>query len=518
MQGLRSWLNRPVVAIIAAGIIAAGVRFAHLSYPTGLVFDEVYYAKAGCIYVGWSDKTCMVTSVDEKYWRSDAVGGKWDVGSWVHPPLGKWQIALGEKAFGMTPFGWRVSSAVVGTGAVVALAGIAQLLWGSALWTFIAGLLLATESLNVVESRAALLDIHLEFWVIMGFLFLLLDRRWIERRTPGETREDAAEDQPGPPGAGRYVGEHVPRSVRIPSPIWRPWRFAAGIGFALAASVKWSGLTALLAAGILTLMWETTRRHRGTTGWGRAFGRAFARESFGITLAFLVVPVIVYLAVYIPWFNHFGWSLKDWWANQQAMWHYLANLKATALDAATKTYTPTHPYYSPAWTWLIMRRPVSYWTKDGLNGAIANIVAIGNPAIFWGSILALPFTAWCWRRTRDWRAGFILLAVLVQWLPWFKVTRPQFFFYVLPMTPFMVLACVYTVRFLHLASTVETAPGVGEPGVVEPIEAARHPFRPIAWIFVVLAVGLFVWFWPVLTGSTLSREAWRMRIWADVWI
>ncbi len=63
---------------------------------------------------------------------------------------------------------------------------LAQLLFGSALWTFVAGLLMAVESLNVVLSRSALLDIHLEFWVLAGFLLLLLDRRWIDRRTPPE--------------------------------------------------------------------------------------------------------------------------------------------------------------------------------------------------------------------------------------------------------------------------------------------------------------------------------------------
>ena len=33
----------------------------------------------------------------------------------VHPEVGKWLIALGEKAFGMDPFGWRIASAVVGS-------------------------------------------------------------------------------------------------------------------------------------------------------------------------------------------------------------------------------------------------------------------------------------------------------------------------------------------------------------------------------------------------------------------
>ena len=27
----------------------------------------------------------------------------------VHPEVGKWLIALGEKAFGMDPFGWRIA-------------------------------------------------------------------------------------------------------------------------------------------------------------------------------------------------------------------------------------------------------------------------------------------------------------------------------------------------------------------------------------------------------------------------
>ena len=130
-------LNRPVVAILAVTAIAGVLRFTHLSRPPELFFDENYYAKAGCILIGDSDKVCKVDSNDEHYWRDN----KWDVGSWVHPPLGKWTIGMGEKVFGMTPFGWRFSSAVAGTLIVTMVAIIAQLLFGSALWTFVAGLL-----------------------------------------------------------------------------------------------------------------------------------------------------------------------------------------------------------------------------------------------------------------------------------------------------------------------------------------------------------------------------------------
>jgi dolichyl-phosphate-mannose--protein O-mannosyl transferase len=528
-------LNRPIVAIVAVTCIAAGIRFIHLGFPTDLVFDEVYYAKSACILNGWSDKTCLVDSSDEKYWRSD----KWDVGSWVHPPLGKWQIALGEKAFGMTPLGWRSSSAVVGTLTVTALALIAQLLWGSAFWTFITGLLLATEHLNVVESRAALLDIHLEFWVVVGFLLLLLDRRWIDRRTP--PKEPAGIDDPddpddpdaaegaegaGPPGFALPPpgGKHVAAGSRIPSPVWRPWRFAAGIAFAAAFSVKWSGITALGAAILLSLLWETTRRRRGGVSRTSAFGRAIAREGLGLVLAFLVLPIAVYLVAYLPWFNHFGhlsWSphvwadnLKLWWKNQTDMWHYHDTLKATALDSKTHTYTPTHPYYSRPWTWIIMERPVSYWVHNGAGGALSQIIAIGNPVIFYWNLVAMPYAAWAWRKRGDWRAGFVLVPLLGQWLPWFLVGRPQFFFYVLPMVPFMVLGGVYLAKDLSAVRIIQRD---RETGAVV-AESSKHPYRPLAWIYVVGAVALFVWFWPVLTGHPLSNLAWRARIWFPKWI
>ena len=70
---------------------------------------------------------------------------------------------------------------------------LAQLLFGSAVWTFVAGLFMAVEDLNVVMSRVGLLDIHLEFWILVGFVLFVLDRRWIERR-------QAADDETrGPP-------------------------------------------------------------------------------------------------------------------------------------------------------------------------------------------------------------------------------------------------------------------------------------------------------------------------------
>ena len=184
------------------------------------------------------------------------------------------------------------------------------------------------------------------------------------------------------------------------------------------------------------------------------------------------------MVTYLPWFHHFGWSFKAWWENQTAMLRYHNELKTTALNAATGTYTPTHPYYSRAWTWPFMLRPVNFYFRD-LGSNVAQILSVGNPAIFWASVWAAPYVAIMWRRRRDWRAGFVTTALLCQYLPWFLVARPQFFFYVLPLTPFMVLAVVYVLRDLSSATIVLRDHSSGER-----VESTRHPYLPFVWGYV----------------------------------
>jgi dolichyl-phosphate-mannose-protein mannosyltransferase len=508
-------LNRPVVAIAAVTLLGGWLRFAHLSTPPGYVFDEVYYPKAACILLGWSNQTCTVDSSDEKYWRNE----KWDVGSWVHPPLGKWEIAMGIKVFGMREFGWRVSSAVAGTLVVLLTAVMAQLLFGSVVWTAIAGLLMAVEDLNVVMSRTGLLDIHLEFWIVLGFVLILLDRRWLDRR-------QAAIDEGPPPDPAPDVDEPLPAASPPPrpihSPIWRPWRFAAGAAIGAACAVKWSGAFALFAMLILAFMWEISRRHRDDVTWGQAVGRAIARESFGIVVALIVVPIAVYMITWIPWFNHFGWSWHTWVDNFQATWRFHHNgIDWTKLDPKTGLQTPTHPYYARPWKWIPLLRPISFYAND-VEGGTEQILAIGNPFIFWVSLLAIPFVAVAWRRLHDWRAGFITAAFAGQYAPWFLQSRPTFFFYVLPLVPFMVLAVTWLCREASDATIVVREPDTGEvalhPETGERAISRAHVYRPFVAAYVIAVVAVFWLFWPILTAGRISDLHLRTIVWFRAWI
>ena len=76
------------------------------------------------------------------------------------------------------------------------------------------------------------------------------------------------------------------------------------------------------------------------------------------------------------------------------------------------------------------------------------------------------------------------MAVAFQYLPWLLVARPQFFFYVAPFTPFLVLGLVYLIRDLSDARLVvrepdgaASGPRTGGPAVSVGIPTGPSPGR-----------------------------------------
>ena len=277
-----------VVAAVTA--LAGALRLTELDRPHRKVFDEVYYASDGCWYAGIDYRECGLMSDAER--------------SWVHPPLGKQLIALGVDGFGNDPFGWRVAAAVAGTITVGMVGVLAFLLYRRELWAAVAALLLATEHLHFVQSRIAMLDVFLAMFVVLGFLLVVVDRRTRDRARP-VVAGGADTDPAATPGVGLWEEDeerHAPHEPEAPAPgerwFWRPWLFLAGAAFGAAIAVKWSGVLALAGAAVLAVAWERTRR----TGQGapRPTIEALGRELPGLAVAFAAVPLMVYLATWIP--------------------------------------------------------------------------------------------------------------------------------------------------------------------------------------------------------------------------
>ena len=156
----------------------------------------------------------------------------------VHPEVGKWLIALGEKAFGMDPFGWRIAAAVVGSLMVLVMCRLARRMTGStAARRWSPGLLLCFDGLQFVLSRLALLDIFLAFFMLCAVHCLVADRDWYRARLAR-----LVPDQ---------VGRHRRRAGPVRGLLFRPWLLAAGVCWGLAIGTKWTALYPLAAFGLL---------------------------------------------------------------------------------------------------------------------------------------------------------------------------------------------------------------------------------------------------------------------------
>ena len=178
--------------------------------------------------------------------------------------------------------------------------------------------------------------------------------------------------------------------------------------------------------------------------------------------------------------------------------------------------TTHHPYQSQPWTWLVMSRPVAFFWQcpaGGTHGACASskaqeVLAIGTPVIWWASIATLLVCVAWWLTRRDWRAGALLLAVAVGWLPWFWFAlhdhRTEFFFYALEFEPFLILSitlCLGLILGPARASAMRRTVGAGVVG---------------AYLLGVLLN--FAYLYPILAGKIIPYTTWLSHMWYHGWI
>jgi dolichyl-phosphate-mannose-protein mannosyltransferase len=427
------------------------MRLAALGRPVGFVFDEIFYARNACRYVIGDPAVCGIEQLASR----------------AHPPLGNWLIGTGIKLFGFEPFGWRVAAAVAGT---ITVALVYLLAWrllrrgsegrGATIGAFAAAGLLAIDFLHLVQSRIAMLDVFITLFVVAAVLAIVLDR-------------DGSRDR-------RWL-------------LGRPWRLAAGASLGAATAVKWSGAYVALAVIGLVIAWELAVRHRDrpADSWGRVVRRAIAQEALPTLVLLGLVPVAVYVLSYagrmpgeligLPWVDGTFW--RGVFEHQRQMLEFHTTLAGD------------HPYESPPWSWIALKRPVAYYfSAEG--GSYREILALGNPLVWWPAAAALVALAVRWIRAGAAlsRAEPVILAgAIATYAPWLVLSgaRSQvFLWYLLPTAPFLCLALGAVVVWLWEAR-------IGQGVVVA---------------FALVALASFAFYLPVLTALPLSPADWQARI------
>jgi dolichyl-phosphate-mannose--protein O-mannosyl transferase len=154
-----NYRNQIALALIL--LFAAITRFANLGRPNELVFDEVYYVDGARDFLAYG--------VESQSGEAEFV---------VHPPLGKWLIAIGIQIFGDNPFGWRFSAALFGLASVALIYFISQSLFKSNFLSLAATALISLDGLHLVMSRTALLDIFLSFFILLTFYLVIKEKYW----------------------------------------------------------------------------------------------------------------------------------------------------------------------------------------------------------------------------------------------------------------------------------------------------------------------------------------------------
>ena len=522
MPGGAFWAWAGPLLVTAFG---AFLRFNRLQVPRSVIFDETYYVpdalgilRFGVEHNYVSARNSMLAHGNTHIFSS---GGEFV----VHPPVGKLFIAFGEWTFGVNSFGWRFSAALIGSLAILLLARIARRMTRSTLLGCIAGLLMALDGLEFVMSRTALLDIFLMFWVLAAFGCLVVDRDVSRARLAaavsaapaGGELDGLAPRQPDTAQPGGAEPGGVPGAAvwwrRIP---W--WRVGAGVCIGLALASKWDAIWYLLGLTGLVIAWDmgarraaglpndflgTLRRHRWMPAW------------FGL------LPLAVYLVTWSGWFfTSTGYDRQ--WAGQNG--HHIPVISALLSFLQYQKQilqfhlglTTHHPYQSQPWTWLVMSRPVAFFWQcpaGGTHGACASakaqeVLALGTPLIWWASIATLLVCVAWWLTRRDWRAGALLLAVAVGWLPWFWFAlhdhRTEFFFYALEFEPFLILSitlCLGLILGPARASAMRRTVGSAVVG---------------AYLLGVLLN--FAYLYPILAGKVIPYSSWLSHMWYHGWI
>ncbi len=518
----------PLVITVLAGVL----QFWHLTTPHDITFDETYYAKDAYSLLVKHYAASFVNNPDtdkseaDQIINSGSTTGIFDPNGTpslvVHPEVGKWMIAVGEWLFGLTPFGWRFSSAVTGTLMVLVMCRLVRRLTGSTLLGCIAGVLLALDGLHFVMSRLALLDIFLAFWLLCAAHCLVADRDWARLKLARmyTTSPDFSVADFGP----------------VRGFLLRPWRIAAGVCFGLACGTKWSALFVLIGFGLLMWAWDSGMRRAIGVRWAPL--KALVADAIPALFSVVLVGLVVYIVSWMGFLTHaqlfedaFGHAVdsNDWtWSSVddhphndlQGVLHdldILWNYHKEVYDFHTGDYikAATHPFQSDPAGWLLINRPLGIAATSGDNTVIPDcpqgqdcvkqVLAIGTPALWWGGVLALFVGLAYWVTRRDWRFGLPIVGVVMTWLPWLNYDqRPIFYYYGVAIIPFTVIAVTLVLgKILGPAQASRRRRLVGSAAV---------------GVFVAAVALNFVYFYPILTDQLLTNTQWNHRMWLTHWI
>lgn len=383
------------------------------SFKNSTYFDEIYHARTAYEFLNGSD-----------------------VYEWTHPPLGKIFISAGIRLFGMTPFGWRFAGTVFGILMLPAIYLLMKRMLKNTCFSVCGTLAFAFDFMHFTQSRIATIDVFVTFFILLMYLFM-------------------------------YKYYTTDFSVTPLKKTFLPLG-ACGISFGLACACKWTGIYAGAGTAVIFFMkiFELRSENNPT------FAKDTLKTLLFCVLFFIVIPLTIYAASYIPYLKCTGEGFYGIIQNQIDMLTYHGK---TVVDTE-------HPYSSPWYLWPIIFRPIWYFSGS-VGNKTSDISAMGNPAVWWTGIVSFFI---CLKNIKsDKNARFLSVAYLAQLLPWIFVTRTTFIYHYFPCVPFIAVMIVFVI---HNAARKNAAA------------------RKYLYIYTAYAIILFALFYPAISGYPVQGE------------
>lgn len=444
------------------------------SWFNSTYFDEIYHARTAYEHAHAFDQ--------------DAIDAGVFPYETTHPPLGKVIMSWFIMLFGMTPFAWRFAGALMGILMLPAMYLLGKQLFGKTSFACSAMLLMALDCMHLTQTRIATIDSFAVLFIIMAYFFML---RYMKMDVWG-------------------VG------------LWRSFvpLLLSGAFMGLSIASKWIGIYAGMGLALLFLysVIQHLRQWRAAQKFGMVDGerqKAVARAHYyGLSDAlircalcvvfFIVIPLAIYYASYIPYFNTTGGVTVERVIEAAIGTDHGSGVRIGGMLGyhATPGLGMDHPFYSPWYEWPLILKPMYYAADNYLPAGWAySIFLMGNPAVWWAGLAALFVAAFIWLKRHVYNAGpglslhasaydadiawgFMLIGFLSQYLPWVLVPRGTYIYHYFASVPFIILCIVAVFKRLEkrLGKKVMTA----------------------LWVYVAVCAVCFAILYPYASGVTVQ--------------
>ncbi|MDX6410096.1 MAG: dolichyl-phosphate-mannose-protein mannosyltransferase, partial [Gaiellaceae bacterium] len=348
---------------------------------------------------------------------------------------------------GRLALSWRLPGVIAAALLAFVLVLLARRLFASTILPVLVGLAVLLDGSMFAQARIGMNDVYVALFIVSGWYFI--------------------------------VAAHRPRlSARADILI-------AGVLLGLGAASKWAAFYTLAGVLVAALAVTAYAYANGRPGRGGPLDllAGKGRNAALLFVSFAVIPVGIYLASYVHWFGGptapYGWDLVE--LTKQMYWYHSG-------------LTSPHPAASPWWSWPIVLKPVYWYFGQSDNGNNAYIYDAGNIALFWAALVGTVWCAIAAIRARSVVLGFVVFAMLVQYVAWIPISRVLFFYHFFTALPFYLL-----LLSLWLAYLWDT----GRKGFV------------VAYLGI--AAAAFVYFYPFVSGQPVPGSQAAMFFVLPTW-